>query len=693
MPTNHRLKYYRIFIAVFILLGTLHSTDAQNLQSMEKKAIRAYQKGNMVQARDQFKVLYDSGYLPASTTSYLAKCYIELYESSKAKKILSELSNLNEENTYLFALSSLLTEDFERADSLLNLVSDTSTFDLTEAREILNKAKKSYRNSKGYFVQNLGERINTKDREYSAIMYNDYNELLFTKRGEYGEDVDKDGLAYEMIYSTRVDSTNNGDWQDAKLLPMDGNNEDVHNATVQVYREGTRMMSYKDGELYSHKLEDGLWQREGDLFLAGLNGNNTHCFITEDEKTLFLASDFLSDGLQLDLFIFHKDSTGKWSPPQTLSELNTKYDEDSPFLSKNGTLYFSSRGHNSMGGFDIFQSTYDTLNQKWNKPQNLGHPINTVAEDTYFNMDGKVGYLSSTREGGFGSLDLYRVFFFNKVSVSGQLLDSASNPISEAQVNINYDSTSLKTYTNKNGEYELLVPVYKEMKLTFEKDSRQLHKGEYIAHVFFKDRNDNSYNLYFENTDDAKIDLTGEETSKVKHINIKVRNDYSENLILDAVPLKEEMAWADSLNTIDSVAYVNNLSGREEAVKFIRETASASSENLQINDVVIIKKVKDSEDNLFDEIKKEKAEEADIDDKLYTVQILALTIPNKPARNYFDKLENQSVVFNAQGADGLNRFYTGSYETKRQALKARRDLQKMGYEDAFVRKLKKYKEL
>lgn len=692
MFSDHRIHSFSTFLVVFLLFGMLPNICAQNLSSIEKRAVKSYNKGNMIQARDQFKILYDSGFLSESTTSYLAKCYIELYESSKAKKILSELSELNEENTYLLALSSLLTEDFNKADSLLKLVNDTSAFDLKEAREILAKAKKSYRDSKGYFVQNLGERINTKDREYSAIMYNDYNELLFTKRGEYGEDVDRDGLAYEKIYSTRTDSTNNGEWQDAQLLPMDGNNEDSHNATIQVYRSGTRMMSYKDGELYSHKLENGVWQSQGDLFLAGLNGNNTHCFISDDENTLLLASDFM-DGQQLDLFIFRKDSTGKWSVPQPIKELNTKFDEDSPFLSKNGTLYFSSRGHNSMGGFDIFQSTYDTLNQKWREPENLGHPINTVAEDTYFNMDGKVGYLSSTREGGFGSLDIYRVFFFNKVSVAGQLLDSANNPISNAQVNINYDSSSLKTYTDENGAYELLVPIYKEMKLTFEKDSAQLHKGSYIAHVFFKDQNDNSYNLYFENTEDPEINLTNSSSSKVKHINIKVKNDYSENLILGTVPQKEEMAWADSINTIDSVMYVNKLSNKEEAVRFIKETTSVSSENLQINDVVIIKKVEDTKDNVFEEIKKEKSEEAEIDDKLYTVQLLALTIPNKPLPNYFDQLKNQSVVFNAQGADGLNRFYTGSYETKRQASRARKELQEMGYQDAFVRKIKLYKEL
>ncbi|NQZ76321.1 MAG: carboxypeptidase regulatory-like domain-containing protein, partial [Ekhidna sp.] len=474
------------------------------------------------------------------------------------------------------------------------------------------------------------------------------------------------------------------------VLPMDGNEGDSHNATIQVYRDGTRMISYRDGDLFNHKLENGVWQREGELFLSGLNGNTTHCFITEDEQTMFLASDFMSNGLQLDLFIFRKDTAGNWGLPEAIDELNTDFDEDSPFLASNGTLYFSSRGHNSMGGFDIFQSTYDSINQKWSKPENLGHPINTVAEDTYFNMDGKVGYLSSTREGGYGSLDIYRVFFFNKVSVAGRLLDGGNNPVANAEVNIDYESTSLKTYTDEDGSYELLVPIFKDMKLTFEKDQRQLHEGEYLAHVFFKDKNDNSYDLYFENT--ADLNLLDGPLTKVQHININVRNDYSENLILETVPQSLEAAWADSLNRLDSVMFVNGLDGREEAVKFIKETARVSSENLRIKDVVIIKKVEEPEENLFAEIEKEKEDEVEIDDKLFTVQILTLTIPNVPPPFYFDQIEAQSVVFHAKGADGLDRFYTGSYETKRDAKRAMMELRKLGYSDAFVRKIKKYKE-
>ncbi len=678
-----------ILLSVFLTFGYLSETAAQEYQSIEKKAIRFFKKGNLVKARDQFQLLYEGAYNPNSTASYLARCHLALHEYNQALKVLEGLNNLNEENLYLYARSNIFSENFKKADSLIRLLGDTSRFDLNQAKQTITQAQDYYESSKGYYVQNLGSRINTKDREYNAIMYDNYNELIFTKRTEASEDIDSDGLAYEMIYYTKTDSLNNGDWKDATPLNMEGNRADTHDATVQIYRNGTRMISYSDGDLFGHSLVDGVWKRDEDLFIKGIKANNTHCFITEDENTLFFASDFQSGGEQLDLFVMQKDSTGIWGEPEPITELNTAFDEDSPFLARNGIFYFSSRGHDSMGGYDIFQTTYDSTAQKWREPENLGHPVNTVAEDTYFSMDGKLGYLSSTRVGGYGSLDVYRVFLFNKVSVAGQLLDSANNPVTDAEVDILYDSIHLKTYTDGNGAYELLVPIYKEMKLTFEKDNRKYHEGEYVAHVFFKDKNDNTFNFFFENNEDTEL---GKQTSsaKVKHINVKVRNDYSENLIIENVPKKQEVAWADSVNTADSVNYVTDFLARNEEVQLIKETVRVASTNFKLNDMVIIKKIESKEEETGSP---ESTDQRDANSKLYTVQILAITMPNEPDQNYFSKLEPRSIVLNVQGKDGLNRFYLGAYETKREAIKAMRQLRKTGYEDAFIRKIKIYEEL
>jgi Tol biopolymer transport system component len=88
--------------------------------------------------------------------------------------------------------------------------------------------------------------------------------------------------------------------------------------------------------------------------------------------------------------------------------------EDFPNLSPDGkTLYFSSKGHASMGGYDIFKATYDESQHRFINPRNLGYPVNTSYDDLNFRISksGKYGYVASIRGGGNGDYDIYRVLF------------------------------------------------------------------------------------------------------------------------------------------------------------------------------------------------------------------------------------------------------------------------------------------
>ena len=106
---------------------------------------------------------------------------------------------------------------------------------------------------------------------------------------------------------------------------------------------------------------------------------------------------------------------GQWGPAQNLGpDINTMYDEEGVFIHPNGKeIFFSSRGHNSMGGFDIFSSQFDDENGFWSEPENMGYPINSPDDDVYFvvSTDGKHGYFTSAKETGFGEKDLYMIDF------------------------------------------------------------------------------------------------------------------------------------------------------------------------------------------------------------------------------------------------------------------------------------------
>lgn len=530
------MRYWHA-IVLFLVVG-LSSSLGQSLKVESRKAIKSFDKGNYIKARDRFIYLYDTAYEINNTASYLARCYLELHEPEKACEVFKGLAELNDENTYLYSVSSYFSERFHQADSLLSHIDDTTYYDVKEARAVLQNARDLYERGKGYYIQNFGPKVNTTDREYSAVMYNDYNKLIYTTRKAQYIDLDNDGLAYEMIYSTSVDSMCEDDWMEPELLKMEGNQHDSHDASVQIYRSGTKMISYRNGDLHSHTLVDGVWQQDEGVIMNGLYRSNTHCYMTPDEKTLYFASDFTSHGHQLDLYMIQRDQFGAWSKPLPLIELNTEFDEDAPFLSSDGSLYFSSRGHNSMGGYDVFRASYDSATQTWSRPVNLGYPINTVAEDTYFTIEGKVGYMSSTRSGGYGSLDIYRVFMFNKVKISGVIYDENDQPVPGAAIEVKYDATHLRTYADASGVYELYVPIDRQLELKVLRHSEVLFAGKYTVKVVFGKENQNTHDFQL-----GSMDQRG-----VQYIAVQVRNDNMENPIIEQVPAEQERAWVDQLN-------------------------------------------------------------------------------------------------------------------------------------------------
>lgn len=135
---------------------------------------------------------------------------------------------------------------------------------------------------------------------------------------------------------------------------------------------------------------------------------------TEDGTTLFFSSNREGGYGGYDIYKCTKMSTGKWGTPQNLGpQVNTSSDETCPFVLSDGvTLYFSSKGHNSIGGYDIFVST-QSEEGFWSKAENVGYPINSPDDDfSYFlSSDEKNAFFSSSRMGTKGGGDLFQVDF------------------------------------------------------------------------------------------------------------------------------------------------------------------------------------------------------------------------------------------------------------------------------------------
>ncbi|MCB0395810.1 MAG: PD40 domain-containing protein [Flavobacteriales bacterium] len=135
-------------------------------------------------------------------------------------------------------------------------------------------------------------------------------------------------------------------------------------------------------------------------------------FITASKDEIFISS-YGDQSDNLDLYRIAKTVSGEWGKPENLgSVINTPFDEAYPFLHPDGrTLYFASTGHNSMGGFDIFRSTYNEESHTWMPPQNVDFAINTPADDILFAVDeaDSVAFFASNRASVGGKMGVFKI--------------------------------------------------------------------------------------------------------------------------------------------------------------------------------------------------------------------------------------------------------------------------------------------
>ncbi len=275
--------------------------------------------------------------------------------------------------------------------------------------------------------QNLGKTINSPEPDYNPLVNKDESILVFTSRRKAnvgGKTIEMDGYRNSDIYYSEI---KNEKWQPAKNAGRLVNTE-LDEEAVGLSADGSEMFVYIDhidkyGDLYFSKRNPGTVEfTRLTAFEKIINKNiETSCCQTEDGMILFFARRE-SISSTSDLYMCRKLPTGKWAQPQKLPDhINSPYNEDAPFLSYDGeTLYFSSDGINSMGGYDLFRSKWDREKNIFSPPENLGCPINSTDDERSISvtMDNSLGYISAFRPNGVGDLDIYRIKFNDDDPVS-----------------------------------------------------------------------------------------------------------------------------------------------------------------------------------------------------------------------------------------------------------------------------------
>jgi outer membrane protein OmpA-like peptidoglycan-associated protein len=473
-------KAFIILVYLFISINGFSQED-----KLIKKGDELFKESDYFAALKAYEKAYEINKTNGYTNYRIAKCYLETSHKNKALQFAFDAVKYAEkpfsDMYFTLARTYHLSHQFDKAIEFYQK-SDPGN----QNKRIISKfisecvyGKQYTSNPVNVKITNAGPLINTEFQEYLPYITADMSRLYFTSRrpGSIGKK-DVDGAFFEDIY---VSNNKGGAW-DAPKNAGSPLNSTGHDACVGISENGQTMFVYKGingGDIYTSELRGEKWTTPVAMPLNTEFFETTAC-LSPDERTLFFVRKILTGSR--DIYICNRTIGGAWSKPKKLDVINTEFDEDAPFIHPDGkTLYFSSKGHRSMGGYDIFKSTKTAAG--WSVPENLGYPINTAGEDVYFvlSADGKIGFYSSDKDEGYGDQDIYSIRM--PVSekepelalIKGTIKDASSGKAIEADITITDNETKetvAKFASNSTtGEYLVSLPSGRNYGVIIEKEN------------------------------------------------------------------------------------------------------------------------------------------------------------------------------------------------------------------------------
>ncbi len=342
-------------------------------------------------------------------------------------------------------------------------------------------------------ITNLGANVNSDYPDYAPVVIYRSDILLFTSKrpGNTGNAKDDEGFYYEDIYQAKGESWNR--WKqpsryDTSNVKRRGifsllfnkaevvseiNTED-HDGSITLSPDSTDLYIFRYGDIMKASWDGKRWQRP-DRIGEEIDARASHepsIFLSRDGKSMFFVSDRKGGVGDKDIWVCEKEGSD-WGKPKNLGmQVNSPFNEDSPFLTPDGnTLYFSSEGHNSMGGFDVFSCTRQP-NGNWSAPVNLGAPINNGGDDIFYTPleNGSGAYYSSLNRDGEGDLDLYFIQYFPPVAPMAKfkLNSSGLSPQDKVSVKMSYpDGQEIRSF-ELSGHDSIMFPYESGTKVVYE---------------------------------------------------------------------------------------------------------------------------------------------------------------------------------------------------------------------------------
>ncbi len=546
-----------------------------------------------------------------------------------------------------------------------------------------------------FVKQDLGDDFSQGAINDNPAVSFDGNTIAYTERR---------GIVNAILVSRKV----NGRWEPpVEITQTIKAGEDC--STCSLNADGTELFLYKndgyDGNIFSTVFTDGQWNP-----LKKLNKNintrfyESHAAISADGNTLYFTSNREGGSGGLDIYYSVRDFSGDWGPAVNLgTEVNTPYNEDTPFVTINDSLlYFCSEGHVNMGGYDIFISKRE--GSSWTAPLNIGYPVNTTDDDKFFQPfnNNLNGYYSMTTD--YKQKDIFYITFNSNVLSQGPEIrgifsvkdtvilfdDSYAVYLLDRMTGDTLDTA----YPDRNtGQYNLIVKpgafrlIYSGrgcLQTSIDTSVVANDPARFIT-INVELEKDTAYVPEYEKIDLNKIPVVDEIDSSILIRDLQVM-DITENDDLDTTVLYYTVQVMALFNPVD-ISYFKYVSDIKvlynENDRFYRYTTGIfiNKEEAYAHRDELIRKGYPN-DLFIKKVSRIPGERPVLNQRFFTVQLKATHTPVDPG--IFTRYQG---VRETQEIDGLYHYLYGRYPTIEEAKVVLEKIDESEFSDAFVREI------
>jgi outer membrane protein OmpA-like peptidoglycan-associated protein len=516
---------------------------------------------------------------------------------------------------------------------------------------------------------------------------------------------------------------------------------------------------YYQADIYVSKFIKGHWTK-----IEKLNQNinteyyESHASISTDGRKLYFTSDRPEGQGALDIWVSERSVGGDWGPAKNLgSKVNSFYSEDTPFITDDGKkLYFSSQGHATMGGYDIFISAW-LPDGTWSFPENIGYPVSTSDDDLFYvpRRNGEWGYFSTILDTLSGNRNIYAVRIGPQENIQigikkqgGEVQDTAQEGIIASVIELpeesrqehlpvdqyyvlnsimfEFDKYDLDQEAQKEVDRMLEVLLkYPDIQIELTGHTDAIGTNEYnirlsnyrakavadyliqngvspdrITTKGFGEAEPVAINKYEDGTDSPD----GRRLNR--HVSVRFSNLQHENVsiadIFVPLNLKPKVDLSYSILLIDSETMIRDMPdkiGEEQIALIFTDRAFLYTAGNFDHKADAFLLLNNAIDNGFPEAKM--MEQKDLEDLIrslsdsilpvsvtFTIQVMALR--NPVTADYFRDLGNVTMF---SGNDGFHRYIYGDFQNISEAQKELPRIQNMGYKDAFIIYMARYKKI